>query len=177
MEKMCIKDYYKEFNKEYNKENKGKGYKNLIYGTKSNKGVISNIYNIENIDELYKNADKKRENKRNRYKTDSLYRLTCNIRSITHKAFKINGIKKNDRTENIIGISFNDFKEYIINQFEPWMNENNQGVYTGNYNETWQLDHIIAISTATSLEDVVRLSHYTNLRPLCSRKNIEKGNK
>jgi len=38
-------------------------------------------------------------------------------------------------------------------------------------NITWDLDHIIPISSAQTEEDVYRLSHYTNLRPLCSFNN------
>jgi 5-methylcytosine-specific restriction endonuclease McrA len=56
------------------------------------------------------------------------------------------------------------------------MNENNQGRYTGNYNETWQLDHIIPISTAETEEEIIKLNHYSNFMPLCSRKNLEKSN-
>lgn len=43
-------------------------------------------------------------------------------------------------------------------------------------NETWQIDHIYPISAASSPEEVIKLNHYTNLRPLCSRKNLEKSN-
>jgi hypothetical protein len=53
----------------------------------------------------------------------------------------------------------------------------NHGRYTGNYNETWQIDHIIPISNGLSEEEVINLNHYTNLRPLCSKKNLEKSNK
>ena len=52
----------------------------------------------------------------------------------------------------------------------------NHGIYTGNYNETWQYDHIIPISSGLSEEDIIRLSNYKNLRPLCSKKNLEKSN-
>ena len=56
------------------------------------------------------------------------------------------------------------------------MNWNNNGIYTGNYNETWQLDHIIPISMAENYNDVIKLNHYSNFQPLCSRKNLEKSN-
>jgi len=86
-------------------------------------------------------------------------------------------LKKNVRTEFILGCSFEDFKLYIERKFENWMSWENNGVYTGNYNETWQLDHIIPISQAKSEEEIMKLNHYTNFRPLCSRKNLEKSNK
>jgi len=106
-----------------------------------------------------------------------LFKLSCNIRWLIYNGFKSIGFKKNSRTENILGCSYTDFKFYIENQFESWMTLYNQGVYTGNYNETWQIDHIEPISNAITKDDIIRLNHYTNLRPLCSKKNLEKGNK
>jgi len=57
------------------------------------------------------------------------------------------------------------------------MNWNNWGIYTGNYNENWQLDHISPSSIGTTEEEIIKLNHYTNFQPLCSRKNLEKSNK
>ena len=54
---------------------------------------------------------------------------------------------------------------------------NNHGCYTGNYNETWQYDHKHPLSSGMSEEEIIKLNHYTNFRPLCSRKNSEKSNK
>jgi hypothetical protein len=33
------------------------------------------------------------------------------------------------------------------------------------------IDHIIPISSVNSENDVIRLNHYTNLQPLCSKVN------
>ena len=33
------------------------------------------------------------------------------------------------------------------------------------------MDHIIPISIAETEEDIIRLNHYTNLQPLCSKVN------
>ena len=48
------------------------------------------------------------------------------------------------------------------------MNWENYGKYNGTEGFGWDLDHIIPISSAKTEEDVIRLNHYTNLRPLCS---------
>ena len=52
-----------------------------------------------------------------------------------------------------------------------WDNHGNpkDGIYE--LNKTWDLDHIIPISTAISEEDVIRLNHHTNFQPLCSYTN------
>lgn len=36
---------------------------------------------------------------------------------------------------------------------------------------SWDIDHIVPLSTATTEEDLIRLNHYTNLQPLCSKVN------
>jgi 5-methylcytosine-specific restriction endonuclease McrA len=64
----------------------------------------------------------------------------------------------------------------IISGRPNWMSWSNHGSYTGGYEETWQYDHIIPISEAKTYEEVIKLNHYTNFRPLCSKKNLEKSN-
>jgi len=59
-------------------------------------------------------------------------------------------------------------------QFESWMNWNNKGnPKDGKFeiNKTWDIDHIIPLSSATTEEELIKLNHYTNLRPLCSYYN------
>ena len=41
----------------------------------------------------------------------------------------------------------------------------------------WHIDHIIPISSATTEEEVYKLNHYTNLRPMWGSDNIRKSNK
>ena len=55
------------------------------------------------------------------------------------------------------------------------MNWDNYGPCNGNYNETWQFDHIIPSSSARSEYEIIVLNKFSNLRPLCSKLNIEKG--
>lgn len=52
----------------------------------------------------------------------------------------------------------------------------NRGLYNGELNYGWDIDHIIPSSSAASEEEIIRLNHYTNLQPLCSRinRNIKK---
>ena len=51
------------------------------------------------------------------------------------------------------------------------MNWDNQGLYNMELNYGWDLDHIIPLSSATTEEEIIKLNHYTNLQPLCSRVN------
>ena len=51
------------------------------------------------------------------------------------------------------------------------MNWNNKGLYNGELNYGWDIDHIVPISSAITEEDIIRLNHYMNLQPLCSKIN------
>jgi hypothetical protein len=81
------------------------------------------------------------------------------------------GFTKNTRTENILGCPYEEFKSYLESKFEPWMNWGNRGKYNGELNYGWDIDHVIPLETATSKEEVIKLNHYTNLQPLCSKVN------
>lgn len=51
------------------------------------------------------------------------------------------------------------------------MNWENKGLYNGEFGYGWDIDHIVPLSTAATEEDLIRLNHYTNLQPLCSKVN------
>lgn len=119
---------------------------------------------------LYRESHKKERNKkaREKRKADPLYKFACDLKRMLHKAFKLNGYQKNKRTKEILGCSIDELRNYIESKFEPWMNWENHGVYTGKKNETWHLDHIIPMASAKTIEDVIKLNHYTNFQPLDS---------
>jgi hypothetical protein len=51
------------------------------------------------------------------------------------------------------------------------MSWDNYGVYG------WHIDHIIPKSLIKTKEDLIKISHYSNLRPLWAFDNLSKGNK
>lgn len=104
-------------------------------------------------------------------KTDNLFKLKVNLRTLIRNSFKRKGINKVLKSEQILGCSMNDFKQHLESQFESWMNWNNYGLYNGQPNYGWDIDHIQPLNTATCDADIIRLNHYTNLRPLCSYYN------
>jgi hypothetical protein len=159
-----LNNYYKNIDEK-------KEQMNLYY--KNNKDKYKKYKNINKskIKDYINEYDKKRK------VIDPKYKLVKNIRCMIHRAFNNNGYSKNSKNFDILGCTYEFFLEYIISQFEPWMTLENNGIYTGNYDETWQIDHIQPISNATTIEEAIKLNHYTNLRPLCSRKNLEKSAK
>lgn len=106
-----------------------------------------------------------------RLKTDELYKLTCAIRCAIRYSIRVRKYRKKSKTSVILGCSFDEFKKYIENQFEPWMNWDNYGKYNGELNYGWDLDHKIPTSSAKTEEDIYILNHYTNFQPMCSFTN------
>ncbi len=133
------------------------------------------LYYIKNKEEL---RIKQRLYQNNRLKTDIQYKLKHNLRTLIRNTFKNNGYTKNSKTNDILGCSYEDFKFYLESKFEPWMNWDNRGLYNGELNYGWDIDHIIPLDSSVTEEDVIRLNHYTNLQPLCSytNRNIKKNN-
>jgi hypothetical protein len=76
------------------------------------------------------------------------------------------GYTKNNKTEKILGCTFEKFREHIEKQFKPGMTWLNHG--------DWELDHIVPISFAKTEEEVIKFSHYTNLQPLWWQDNLNK---
>lgn len=100
-----------------------------------------------------------------------LFKLKDNIACLIRISLKKNGFTKNSRAAQILGCSFEEFKKYIEQQFESWMTWENYGKYNGEFNFGWNYDHIIPISQAKTEEEVIKLNHYTNFQPLCSKIN------
>jgi hypothetical protein len=123
--------------------------------------------------------DHYREWQKIKRESDPLFKLTCNLRHYIRKVINSKGYKKTSKTIEILGIDFGSFKQHLENQFEPWMNWDNYGKYKRDtFNYGWDIDHIIPCSSGTTEEEIIKLNHYTNLRPLCSKVNrdIKKDN-
>ena len=148
-----IKIKYRDYRKEYYKKNKEK----IDIQTKKYKLLNAEQYKIYN-----------REYRKQKRLSDPLYKLKSNMRNAIKNSFNYIGSKKQTKTELILGCSFNEFKIYIEKQFKPWMNWDNYGKYNGKRNFGWDIDHYIRLSTAKTEKDIIKLNHYTNLKPLDS---------
>ena len=159
-------------------ENKNKKRENSIKVVTSN-GAIR-YYNVDKF--VYKGNEKEYLKKyakahtkqtyqkhKERMKNDDVYRLKHKIRNFIYSSFVRRSAPKNDRTESILGCSFMDFKKHIEKQFK-------EGMTFDNYGE-WQIDHIIPLSTANTIDEVKKLCHYTNLQPLWASENRKKSDK
>ena len=98
-------------------------------------------------------------------------KLKIKSRSLISNSLKFTGKKKDTKIEKLLGCKITDFKIYIESNFEPWMNWNNKGRYNGEFEFGWDIDHIKPLNSATTMEEIIKLNHYTNLVPLCSKIN------
>lgn len=134
----------------------------------------NNIDKINKRTKAYIKENKDKINKRSREyyrKFTTLQKLRLSISNNIKMSLKIKKLIKGLRTKDILGCSFEEFKIYIESKFEDWMTWENKGLYNGEYNHGWDLDHIIPISSAKTEEEVYKLNHYSNFQPLCSKIN------
>jgi hypothetical protein len=153
------KEKIKKSSKEYNDKNKEKNHQ----------------YYILNKEKIIKYQ---RDYKKNKKKIDPLFKLKNDFSKLLLMSFKRKGYTKKSKTHEILGCSFEEFKLHLESQFEPWMNWKNRGLYNGELNHGWDIDHTIPQSTSMTEEEFIKLNHYTNLKPLCSKINrdIKKNN-
>lgn len=155
---------YKRLNSEKISEYNKKYYEN----NKERLLLIFKKYRESNIEKL---NDYNLNYTNNRLKNDVIFKISHYYRSMIRKSFNRGGFSKESKTSQILGCTFDEFKLYLESKFEPWMNWDNRGLYNGEFNHGWDIDHIIPISSAKTEEEVIRLNHYTNLQPLCSKLN------
>lgn len=172
------KKVYNQVNKEKNKEVREKRY--IANPNKRNEYYLKNKETIRQKAKERYQRNKKEINKKilERQKNDMLFAITCKIRKNIIKTLRERGYTKKSKTRDILGCTFDEFKQHLESQFQPWMNWQNRGLYNGTLNYGWDIDHIVPLSTATCEEDIIHLNHYTNLQPLCSYINryVKKDN-
>jgi hypothetical protein len=187
MTKICIKcEKEKELKEFLGKRNQCKSclndlakirYDNLSEEEKKQKRIRKNERNKEylksNPEFKLRQKKKRRENHLKRME-DPLYKLKISFSRRLNKLLK--RVKCNKSTNkpyylDKLGCSFEEFKIYLESKFEDWMNWENYGLYNGELNYGWDIDHIIPSSTAKTENDIYHLSHYSNLQPLCSKTN------
>jgi hypothetical protein len=174
---------YLEQNKEAIQEKK-KLYRETPEAKKQNK-----IYREENKETIkernkeYYNKTKeiRRLKQKERRSNDLLFKLRGDISCLIRNSFSSKTFKKTSKTQDILGCTFEEFRQHIESNFEDWMNWDNRGNWNGiptELNTAWDIDHIIPTSTATTELELLQLNHYTNLQPLCSyyNRNVKKDN-
>ena len=188
-EKICVKqaekyqlkrEYYKDKANRYYHENKEQVLeKNREYGKKNAENLKKNAneYRAANRerarswDKKYRDGNKAKINDklRERRRNDPFRRLRDAIRG-SIRAYL--GSKKTRRsaTFEIVGCTPDFLRGHLEKQFKDGMTWENYGPY-------WHVDHRIPLASGNSPEEIMGLSHWTNLQPLTAFENISKGAK
>lgn len=109
-------------------------------------------------------SDKKR-------KEDPVYYQKYRIRNFVLRAFARKGFTKRSHTTELLGCDFDTFYKYLLETFKNIYGYEWDGI------EKVHIDHIIPLDTVQTIEDVEKLSHYTNLQLLKAQDNLHKSNK
>ena len=175
------KEQIKEYKKEYDKENKEqkKEYNKEYY--QENKEQIAE-YNKENKEQTleyqkeYRKENKeqikeqKKEYQKERARTDAVFKLKGNIRTLIRHSFINKGYSKKSKTCEILGCSFEFFKNHLEDSAIR-----NYGFYDPDF--IYHIDHIIPLATAKTEEEVIKINHYSNLQYLTPEDNLKKSDK
>jgi hypothetical protein len=81
------------------------------------------------------------------------------------------GRKKHHRSCFYLGCSWVDLARHLENQFAEGMSWDNHCM------DGWHVDHIVPVSSARTMDELIPLLHFTNLQPLWGIENMKKGNK
>lgn len=101
-----------------------------------------------------------------RRQSDPLRAMQARIsRLYRHALVRIGSIKTSPTFERL-GYSVEEFVVHIEKQFHNGMGWHNM--------DRWQIDHIVPVSTASTLDDVVALNQLSNLRPMWAKQNNAK---
>ena len=166
------RDCIKMINKKYQTMNKDK----IKIRRKEFSEKTKNLKRLYEIDYSERNREKiknyKKHYMRKRKESDLNFKLICNIRTRTNKAFISQNIKKTNRTLDLLGCSPEFFRRWIVHQLYGDMTEEN-------YGSLWTLDHCYPLSkTNLSHKSELNKSNYwINIRPMYSTENNLKGSK
>jgi hypothetical protein len=104
-----------------------------------------------------------------RYKNDVLYSIKERARRSIRRVFEQYGYTKKSKSFEILGCTVEEFKTHIESQFLDGMSWDNRG--------KWHIDHFIPLASAKNESEILKLNHYTNLRPMWASDNRQKGAK
>lgn len=178
--KARIKKRVKEYS-ENNKEKVAAASKKYREKNKEKAAIYAKNYRENNREKI--NAINRKSKKKNRVKVnlatrkyvakrrreDPLFALKCRLRARTKSAFKAQKLKKNTKTQKMLGCDWVTLVDHLEKRFLDGMNWVNMG--------EWEVDHVIPLSSAKTEEEMFLLCHYTNLQPLWEDDNNTKSDK
>ena len=169
MQSVSRKEYMREYNRQYrlrNKEKLSEYYKEWKSANKDSVASYKKQWVTENREKM---REYWREYRKDLYANDLLFSLKKRIRNLIGLSLSSRGYSKRSKTFQILGCEFDEFIRHLESQFTDGMSWDNR--------DEWHIDHIVPLASATSEDDVMKLNHFTNLRPLWAIDNLRKGSR
>lgn len=156
--KQEIQLYQENYQKEYYKRNREQiNERNKLY----------NIKNKEKVKKYKRIYNKERKN------VDILFKFISGIRRTISTAFKKRGYTKSSHTYEIVGLPYNELKNYLFKKAKLRYPDFQEREFLEK--NKYHIDHIIPLSLAKTKEDVLKLNHYTNFQLLLAEENLQKS--
>lgn len=178
-------EYKKQYRKNYQEKNSEKLKQYFKKHYQEHKEEIKEKYIQVNLIEPYWKKEWYKEYRRspeykeyrqkllkNKMKTDKVFIYKMKTRKLISRAFYDVTFKKYDELKEIVGCSYNKLLYHLFDTFY-----NNYNIQYCDYDGKVNIDHIIPLNEAKTIEDVKKLNHYTNLQLLKEKDNQLKGTK
>lgn len=104
---------------------------------------------------------------RERIKDDPVFAVKHRYAMLVANAIYSRGYKKKSRTHQIVGCTYEELHRHIERQFHG-------GMSWDRFSDI-HIDHIVPLASAKTVDEVVALNHFTNLRPTWAIDNLKKG--
>lgn len=154
--KLCTKCNKEKHNNEFFANKNGKD--GLYSICKECKNKTSKIYRKEHKSEITKYH---REYNKKRKQTDLFFKFKKDLKAYILKSFKNKGWSQESTAQALLGCSYEEFYKHL-------------GPKPGN---RYEKDHICPLAQATNEDEIKKLWHYTNIRWLEHKDNLEKSDK
>ena len=100
--------------------------------------------------------------------------LRHNLRTRVQHFLRDKNFKKNHKTEEMLGCTYDFFNEHIQRKIDYWNLNARDGHRKFEQGDEYHIDHIKPLSMANNEQEMMKLCHYTNLQPLWPDTNISK---
>lgn len=164
------KDCIRKKSKEYNMRNSIKvANRQKVYRAKNSQRISS-----VKKEWYYKNREhilsQKKEYEKRQRDVNELYNAKKKYRHILRRAFRKKYPIRDDAVREIVGCGCKYFQQHLKRTWRKRYGHEWNG-------EPCNIDHIVPLCKATTVNEIIRLCHYTNLQLLTPEDNQKKGDK
>lgn len=163
--KLCVSQKNKQYSLD-NKTRRNEYFKLYRLNNKEMRNQYSRQWYVENK-EYFKNYNREYFNKRR--KLDPIFNLSCTLRIKTYHILRKNNFSKCEHFYDYLGCTGEGLRKHIESKFTKGMN------WAKVLSAEIEIDHILPLSSANTIEEVYKLCHVSNLQPLWKAANRSKG--